>query len=248
MRHNDKMEWLIILPVALVAGTIGGVIGFGAGVIMVPILVLIFGAKAAVPIMAIAALMANGSRVAIWWRHVDWPAASVYSAAAIPCAILGASTYVQLDGDTVELTLGVFLLLVVPFRHWLKHLNIKIKRWHLALVGAAIGFLTGLVASTGPVNAPFFLMYGLTKGAYIATEALGSVAVNVTKTGVFTLGGLATIENVLRGLAVGTGLMTGSLISKRIVEKMQPGDFQFVMDIVLLLAGAAMLVSAFRGH
>ncbi|MEI6737755.1 MAG: sulfite exporter TauE/SafE family protein, partial [Pseudomonadota bacterium] len=190
------MEWLIILPIALIAGTIGGVIGFGAGVIMVPILVWIFGAKAAVPIMAIAALMANGSRVAIWWREVDWSAAAVYSAAAIPCAILGATTYVQLDNHTVELTLGTFLILVVPFRRWLKHLDIKIKRWHLAIVGAAIGFLTGLVASTGPVNAPFFLMYGLTKGAYIATEALGSVAVNLTKTSVFTLSGITTIENI----------------------------------------------------
>lgn len=50
------MEWLIIVPLSLIAGTVGGVIGFGAGVIMVPILVWVFGAKAAVPIMAIAAL------------------------------------------------------------------------------------------------------------------------------------------------------------------------------------------------
>ncbi len=239
------MEWLIILPLSLIAGTIGGVIGFGAGVIMVPILVWVFGAKAAVPIMAIAALMANGSRVAIWWRQVDWPAAAIYSAAAIPFAILGASTYVRLDGDTVELTLGIFLILVVPFRHWLKHLDIKIERWQLAVVGAAIGYLTGLVSSTGPVNAPFFLMYGLTKGAYIATEALGSVAVHLTKTSVFSLSGITTLENVLRGLAVGGGLMVGSLLSKRIVEKMAPGDFQFVMDIVVVGAGIAMLASAF---
>jgi uncharacterized protein len=241
------MEWLIILPVALIAGTIGGVIGFGAGVIMVPILVWIFGAKAAVPIMAIAAVMANGSRVFIWWREVDWRAALAYSVTAVPFAILGASTYIELNSRNVTLTLGIFLLLVVPFRHGIARLKLKINRWHLSLVGAAIGFLTGLVASTGPVNAPFFLMYGLTKGAFLATEALGSVAVHITKTTVFTLAGTTTIENVLRGFAVGSGLMAGSFISKRIVEKMQPGDFQVVMDVVVVGAGVAMLVSAWRG-
>ena len=55
----------------------------------------------------------------------------------------------------------------------------------MTLVGAGIGFLSGLVASTGPINTPFFLAYGLVKGAYLATEALGSMAIGITKTIVF---------------------------------------------------------------
>jgi len=241
------MEWLIILPIAFVAGIVGGVVGFGAGVIMVPILVWSFGAKAAIPIMAIAATMANGTRVFIWWREVDWRAAFAYSITAVPFAILGSSTYVVLNAHAVTLTLGIFLILVVPIRYGLARINVKISRWHLSIVGAAIGFLTGLVASTGPLNAPFFLMVGLTKGAYIATEALGSIAVYLTKTAVFSIAGITTVENILRGLAVGSGLMAGSFVSKAIVEKMAPGDFQFVMDIVVLGAGAAMLVSGIYG-
>lgn len=241
------MEWLFILPVALLAGTIGGVIGFGSGVIMVPILAWMFGAKAAVPVMAIAAIMANGSRVVAWWREVDWRAALIYALAAVPAAIVGARTYVALDSSAIELTLGVFLILVVPLRHWLKRRQWKLKRGHLALVGAAIGFLTGLVASTGPINAPFFLMYGLAKGAYLATEALASLAVHVTKTSVFGLAGVLTPENVLRGLAVGSGMMAGSFLAKRIVARMDASQFEHVMDGVVLVAGLVMLVVAVRG-
>ncbi len=240
------MEWIFILPVALLAGTIGGVIGFGSGVIMVPILAWTFGAKAAVPIMAIAALFANGSRVLIWWREVDWPAAAIYSATAIPFAILGASTFLQLDVHAVEAALGVFLIVVIPFRRWFARANFKLARWHLAIVGAGIGFLTGIVASTGPINAPFFLAYGLVKGAYIATEALGSVAIGLTKTSVFTYFGAMTTTNLLRGLAVGSGLMAGSFAAKRIVNRMKPGDFHLVMDVVILISGVAMLVAALR--
>lgn len=238
------MEWLVLTAASLVAGTIGGVIGFGSGVIMVPILAWTFGAKAAVPIMAVAALMANGSRVAVWWREVDWAAAAIYSATAIPFAILGASTFLSLNVHAIELGLGVFLLAVVPVRHWLRRANLKLQRWHLALVGAGIGFLTGIVASTGPINAPFFLAYGLSKGAYLSTEALGSVAVGLGKTGTFTFYGAMTLENFLRGIGVGSGLMVGSIAGKRIVMRMDASQFETVMDAVILVAGVLMIATA----
>jgi len=39
-----------------------------------------------------------------------------------------------------------------------------------------IGYLTGIVVSTGPLSVPLFLFYGLTKGAFLATEAASSLA------------------------------------------------------------------------
>ncbi len=241
------MEWLYILPIALLAGTIGGVIGFGSGVIMVPILAFTFGAKAAVPIMAIAAFLANASRVSAWWRELDLKAALIYCATAMPAAALGASLFLNLNVHVVEATLGCFLLLVVPARHALRRSKLKIARWHLAIVGAVMGFLTGIVASTGPINAPFFLAYGLTKGAYLATEAFGSAAVSLTKIATFSIRGVVSTENVLRGLGVGSGLMAGSYLAKAIVAKLKPADFEYIMDGVVLIAGVAMLVAAWRG-
>jgi uncharacterized membrane protein YfcA len=68
------MIWLAILALGLAAGTVGGIVGFGSSIMLMPALMLAFGPQEAVPIMAIAALMANLSRVAVWWREVDWRA------------------------------------------------------------------------------------------------------------------------------------------------------------------------------
>ncbi len=57
--------WLAILAVGLVAGTPGGIVGFGPSVPMVPMLSIAFGPKEAIPIMAIASMMANASRVVV---------------------------------------------------------------------------------------------------------------------------------------------------------------------------------------
>lgn len=236
------LEWLVVLTIGVGAGTLGGVVGFGSAVIMVPLLAFFFGPKAAIPIMAVASLMANASRVAIWWRTIDWRAVGAYSITAIPCAALGARTLLALDARSVELALGVFLVATVPMRRVLGKQGFTIARWHLAIVGAVIGFLTGIVASTGPVNAPFFLAYGLVKGAYLSTEALSSAFVYLTKSVVFREGGALPLDMLVRGLIVGSSLMVGSWLAKRLVERMAPGDFRFVMDVLLLLAGGAMII------
>ena len=106
--------WLLILGLGLVAGTIGGVVGFGGSTILLPALVLAFGPKAAVPIMGIAGLLANLARVAVWWRQVDWRAAAIYAATGIPAVTLGAHTFLALDARLVEALLGLFMIAMIP--------------------------------------------------------------------------------------------------------------------------------------
>jgi hypothetical protein len=235
------MTWIAILSIGLVAGTLGGIVGFGSSLILLPILVYAFGSKDAVPIMAIAGLLANVSRVAVWWRDVDWRACLVYSLPAVPAAALGARTLVALDARTVEMVIGAFFILMVPVRRWLLARGWRIGLGSLALVGAGIGFLTGMVASTGPVNTPFFLAYGLTRGAFLSTEALGSIAIQVTKAAVFRTFGALPAETILRGLVVGASLMAGSVLAKRLVTRLDPSDFRLIIDALMLAVGAMML-------
>lgn len=228
----------------IVSGIIGGVVGFGASIMLLPALVWSFGPQDTVPIMAIASLMANASRAAVWWREIDWKVNAVYCAAAIPAAIVGARTLLTLDARMVEATLGTFLLLSVPGRRWLLAQGFKMTLPGMAVVGAGIGFLTALVASTGPINTPFFLAYGLTKGRFIATEAVGSAVISSTKTAVFQMLGAMSAATAGRGLAVGCALMIGSWLSKRILLGMDAHRFRFVIEAMMIAAGLAMIAGA----
>lgn len=239
------MMWLTVLALGLVAGTLSGIVGFGASILLMPALMLAFGPREAVPIMAIAALLANFSRVLVWWREVDWRANACYCATAVPCAALGARTLLILDPRIVEGILGGLFLVMIPARRWLFARGLRIRAWHLALVGAGIGFLSGLVASTGPINTPFFLAYGLVKGAYIATEAAGSMAIGLTKAAVFQRFDALPPETVGRGLLVGASLMVGSRLAKGFVLRLDAGQFRLLMDLLLAGAGLVLLWGAF---
>jgi uncharacterized membrane protein YfcA len=238
------MTWVAILALGLASGTLSGIVGFGASILLMPALMLAFGPREAVPIMAIGALMANFSRVAVWWREVDWRANTYYCATAIPAAALGARTLLILEPRLVEGSLAALFLAMVPARRWLLARGLRIKAWYLALVGAAIGYLSGMVASTGPINTPFYLAYGLIRGAYLSTEALGSFCIGLTKAIVFQRFKALPSDTLVRGLIVGATLMVGSRLAKGLVLRLDAGQFRSLLDCLLAGAGLVLLWGA----
>jgi uncharacterized protein len=241
------LNFLFVLAVGLVAGTISGIVGTGSSIMLMPVLVYQYGPKQAVPIMAIAAIMSNLSRILAWWRDVDWRACAAYSVTGIPAAALGARTLLTLPSHAVDISIGLFLIAMVPARHWLARHEYKLSLWHLALGGAVIGYLTGIVVSTGPLSVPLFLFYGLSKGAFLATEAASSLGLYVSKSVTFQRFGALTPDVAIQGLIAGSSLMAGAFIAKPLLVKLNADVFRLVMDGIMLLAGASMLVNAIWG-
>ena len=126
--------------------------------------------------------------------------------------------------------------------------HLRINLWQLALAGALVGYITGIVVSTGPINAPFFLAFGLVKGAYLATEALGSLAVYVSKTIVFRSFGALPVDIVSKGLVIGSSLMVGSFVAKGLVLKLRAEQFSLLIEGLLLVSGLTMLGTAILAH
>ena len=235
-----------MLVVGFAAGVVSGIVGTGATIILLPVLVLAFGPREAVPIMAIVALMSNFAKITSWWKEIDWRACAAYAVGGVPAAALGARTLLVLPEKFVDVALGLFFLAMVPGRRWLATRNLRFGFWHLAMAGAVIGFLTGIVVSTGPLSVPAFAAYGLVKGAFIATEDAGSLALYISKALVFREFGALPFDIVLKGLISGSSVMAGTYTARLIVERLSVATFQRLLDGVMVIAGLALLWAAVR--
>jgi len=142
--------------------------------------------------------------------------------------------------------LGAFFLAMIPGRRWLASRNIKFSPWALIPAGAAIGFLTGIVVSTGPISVPVFTAYGLVKGAFIATEAAGSLALYISKAVTFRSFGALPLDIIVKGLISGSSVMVGTYAARLLVERISVARFQHLLDGVMLVSGLAMLWAALR--
>jgi uncharacterized membrane protein YfcA len=150
-----------------------------------------------------------------------------------------------LPSHAVDIAIGLFLIAMVPARHWLARHQVKLSLWHLAIGGAVIGYITGIVVSTGPLSVPLFLFYGLSKGAFLATEAASSLGLYVSKSVTFQRFGALTPDVAIKGLIAGSSLMAGAFIAKPFLLKLNADVFRLVMDGIMLIAGLSMLWNAY---
>lgn len=240
------MAYALVLAVGTIAGLVSGIVGTGATIILLPVLVIAFGPQSAIPIMAIVALMSNFAKITSWWRAVDWRATAAYALGGIPGAALGARTMLSLPPQVVDIALGTFFLIMIPGRRWLVARGYRIGPWMLMPAGLAIGFLTGIVVSTGPITVPLFSAYGLVKGGFIATEAAASLAVYVSKAVTFRTFGALPTDIILKGLITGSAVMAGTYAAKLLVERLSIATFQRLLDGVMLISGVALIWAAVR--
>jgi len=239
------LQALVLGSLGLGAGVLGGVIGFGTTIILMPALVYFYGPIQAIPVIALVATVANLSRIFLWWNLIQWRVCIAYSFTAIPFTVLGVNTLVRLDERLVEMTLGGFLILLVPIRRWMRKKNFYLKLWQMGLVGAIIGYLTGIVATTGAINTPFFLAYGLSKGAFLGTEAASTLSILFTKGIAFHQLGFLNMMAIMQGLLIGVCVLAGSIFSKKIVLALPEDKFLLLMELVMLISGLSILAMAF---
>lgn len=240
------MDYLLVLVAGLLAGTLGGIVGTGSSLVLMPLLVVMSGPRHAVPIMAVAAIMGNLGRVLAWRREIDWRACFAYCATAVPGAVLGARLLLAIPPGVAELALGIFFLSLIPVRRWLAKHELKLSLVHLALLGGPLGLLTGLVVSTGPLTVPLFTFYGLERGAFLGTEAAGSIGMYLAKVATFQALGAFPVEVLVQGLMVGTTLMAGSFAGRYIVLALSPGAYRSLVDGLMLVSGLSLLWAGLR--
>ncbi|MDA8204389.1 MAG: sulfite exporter TauE/SafE family protein [Chloroflexi bacterium] len=236
------MEALVVIVASFVAATIAAVAGFGGAAVLLPVLVAAFGVRDAIPILTVAQLIGNASRVWFNRRELDLHVVGWFAIGAIPLAFVGGLLFAAAPLSSLTRLLGAFLLLTVAWRHLRPGPPRRPPLRSFTLIGAFFSFLSALLGSVGPLMAPFFLAYGLVKGAYIGTEALSTVVMHITKLVAYGEASVLTLHSLAIGIALGPIMIAGSAVGKRIVDRLPEAAFVAIIEGVLVIAGLAFLI------
>lgn len=68
------MKYGVLLLASFVAAAISGSAGFGGSLLLLPVVVACVGAEQAVPLLTLAQLLGNLSRMAGGWQQIRWKA------------------------------------------------------------------------------------------------------------------------------------------------------------------------------
>jgi uncharacterized membrane protein YfcA len=237
----EALRLSILAVVAFAAAMLAAVTGFGGAAVLLPMLVLVFGVREAIPILTVAQLIGNGSRVWFNRRELDWRVVAWFALGGVPMALAGGFLFAHAPLAALTRVLGAFLILIVVLRHLPKLFSFRPPLKSFAVIGAASSFLSALLGSVGPLMAPFFLAYGLVKGAYIGTEALSTVVMHVAKMVAYHQSAILPLHAVMSGLALGPIMVVGSFAGKRVVDRLPERVFVLIVDLALFAAGVLFL-------
>jgi uncharacterized membrane protein YfcA len=225
---------------AFALAVLSAVAGFGGGVLLLPVFTALFGLRAAVPMLTLTQLSSNGSRAWLNRRELRVSLVGWFALGAVPFAVAGALLLAHAPLAPLKRLLGVFLIGVVVWRR-LRREPRKPADPAFAAVGAASGLGSALLGSVGPLTAPFFLAYGLTRAAYIGTEAASALVMHLTKLAAYGAGDLLTRRVLLFGIALTPATLLGAWTGKKIVGRIGDRVFVVLVEIGLLAAGVLFL-------
>ena len=235
-------HFLLLAGGAFLASMLAAVAGFGGSAVLLPGLVLVFGVRDAIPILTVAQLIGNLSRVWFNRRELDLPVVGWFALGGVPAALIGGFLFASAPLALLTRLLGIFLIAVVVCRHTGKSSTARLPLRAFPFLGAVFSFLSALLGSVGPIMLPFFLAYGLVKGALIGTEALATVVMHVTKLFAYRSTTILTTHSITVGLALGSIMILGSFVGKKILDRLPERIFVLLIEATLIIAGFGFLV------
>jgi uncharacterized membrane protein YfcA len=237
----EALRLSLLAIIAFIAALLAAVTGFGGAAVLLPMLVAVFGVREAIPILTVAQLIGNGSRVWFNRRELNLAVVGWFALGGVPMALLGGFLFAHAPLAALTRVLGAFLILIVVLRHQPRVKAFRTPLRGFAIIGAASSFVSALLGSVGPLMAPFFLAFGLVKGAYIGTEALSTVVMHVAKLIAYRESAILPAHAVLSGLALGPLMVAGSFAGKNVVDRLPERVFVLIIDLTLLTAGVLFL-------
>lgn len=236
------LDVVLLVAGAFVAAAVSGSAGFGGALLLLPLLTTVVGAEQAVPLLTVAQLVGNLSRVGFGVRSISWRPVGLFLLAAVPASIAGSLSFVSLPTGILTRFIGLGVL-AFAIAKYLGILTLKPSRRLLLGGGALTGFLSGLIGSAGPLGAAVFLSLGLSPVAYVASEATTAVVMHVVKTVVY--GTTLSLDGSFWGLAalLGAAMVAGTWAANRFLRRVSTAAFERYV-LVLLAALSIYLIVA----
>jgi uncharacterized membrane protein YfcA len=236
--------YLATCAVLALAQAVYVLFGFGAGLIAVGTLAMLFPEiRDVVVLLLLVNLPAElgvvaRSRGEIRWRGVAALLVGIFL--GIP---LGAYLLKTGDPRFVLLLLGGFLIAVgAVFLGLPERRPVRWPRWAVAPVGLVSGVLTGMFGTGGPPLIIWYRLQGLPKSAFRGNLMAIFLMMTVVRVPSYVVSGLVTEARLWSGLAVMPAALAGAWLGHRIHVRIAERTFQRLVSVVLVLIGLVLLL------
>jgi uncharacterized protein len=238
---------LLVVVVAVIAGAIASVAGFGIGSLLTPLLALQVDLKLAVALVSIPHVVGTGLRFWMLHRHVDRRVLWNFGLMSAAGGLAGAYAGTFLGSPALTAVLGVLLVFAGTSGLTGLAARMRFHGWVAWIAGGVSGVFGGLVGNQGGIRSAALLGFDLPKQAFVATATAVALLVDGARLPVYLITQHREISSAWPYVAAATlGTVVGTLIGQPVLRRMPEATFRLVVSGLILTLGMATLVGAAR--
>jgi uncharacterized membrane protein YfcA len=238
---------LLVGLVAVFAGAIASVVGFGIGSLLTPLLAVRLGTQLAVAAVSIPHVLATGLR---YWRlraQVDRRVLVSFGITSAAGGLTGALLHAFAGNHALSIAFGLILVFVGMSE--LSGLAQRM-RFHGAvawIAGAVSGLFGGLVGNQGGIRSAALLGFDVDKQAFVATATAIGLVVDGARMPVYLVTQASELEHAwLLILIASAGALIGTTAGVRGLKRVPELGFRRIVAVVLLALGSYMIITGIR--
>lgn len=233
-----------VAAVAVVAGGIASIAGFGIGSLLTPTVASQYGMKVAVAAVSIPHVVATLLR---FWKlraNVDRRVFLGFGLLNAAGALAGALVHVYVTSPVLSIVLGVLLVFAGLMGVAGLTDRMRFSGPAASIAGIFSGAFGGLVGNQGGIRSAAMLGLHVQGVAFVATATAIALAVDAVRMPVYLATSFRQILDAWPAVIAGLiGVVIGTLAGERILRRIPEKIFRRIVSAILLAIGILLLIT-----
>lgn len=234
---------ILLAAIAIVAGGVAAVAGFGIGSLLTPTLAIATGTKLAVAAISIPHLIGTALRFWMLRQHVDRRVLWSFGITSALGGLLGALVHARASSHALSVVFGVLLLIagVSELSGWIE--RVRWGRRAAWVAGAVSGAFGGMVGNQGGIRTAAMLGFDVPKEAFVATATAIALFVDAARMPVYLATQWRDIAEIWPLLLIASGgVAVGTFLGRRALARLPQRTFRRAVAVLLVVLGLYMIL------
>jgi uncharacterized protein len=238
----DTTFLALVAAVAVVAGAVASVSGFGIGSLLTPVLAVRVGTKLAVAAVSLPHLAATGCRFWIMRKHVDRRLLFSFGLMSAAGGLAGALLHAYADNPALTVVFAGLLIFTGVMGLTGLSEKLRFRGWVGWVAGAVSGLLGGLVGNQGGIRSAAMLGFDVPRHAFVATATAVGLIVDGARLPVYLVTHGQDVAALWPFLLTATaGAVLGTLVGERLLRRIPEPIYRRLVAALVLALGVFML-------
>jgi uncharacterized membrane protein YfcA len=238
---------IFISLVALVAGAVAAVTGFGIGSLLTPTLALQVDTRLAVAAISVPHVIGTGLRFWLLEGRIDRRVFWSFGLTSAAGGLIGAMLHGWASNRWLTVVFGVLLLFAAASEVSGLARRMRFHGSVAWIAGAASGLLGGLVGNQGGIRSAALLGFNLSKETFVGTATAIGLFVDGARMPVYLMTQRRDMMTVWPAITLATvGVVVGTRLGSRVLARIPEVWFRRVLAVVLAVLGGVMLLRGVR--